>query len=120
MSPILADVLVAFVALVQGAIALVELLLWNRPAIHRRLAFTADEARKVAPIVANAGLYNGFVAAGLLWGLLAPGDDLAIKLFFLTCVIVAGIFGAMTLRWTTLLLQALPGALAFLAVWMSP
>lgn len=119
MSATLADSLVAFVALVQLTIALVELLLWNRPVVHRRLAFTADEARKVAPIVVNAGLYNGFLAAGLLWGLLTTGDDTAIKLFFLACVVVAGVFGAVTLKWTTLVLQAIPGGLALFAVWMS-
>jgi putative membrane protein len=84
-----------------------------------RLAYSADEARKVAPIVANAGLYNGFLAAGLLWGLLSTGDDTAIKLFFLACVLAAGIFGVMTLKWTTLLLLAGPAALALLAIWMS-
>lgn len=119
MWPIIADVLIALVALVHVAISIVEMLLWNRPLVHRRLSFTEDKARKVAPIVANAGLYNGFVGAGLLWGLFATGDGTAIKVFFLACVVIAGIFGAMTLKRTTLVLQAIPGALALLAVWMS-
>jgi putative membrane protein len=114
-----ANVLVCLVALVHVAISFVEMLLWNKPIIHRRLTFTDDEARKVAPIVANAGLYNGFLAAGLTWGLLSTGDALSIKMFFLACVIVAGIFGAMTLKWTTLVLRAVPGAVALLSVWLS-
>jgi putative membrane protein len=119
MSPTIANGLVVFVALIQAAISLVEMLLWNKPAVHRRLGYTEDEARKVAPIVANAGLYNGFLAAGLIWGLLAAGGGDPIKMFFLGCVIVAGLFGAVTLKPTTLVLQAIPGAIALLAVWLS-
>jgi putative membrane protein len=119
MSPMIASVLVALVALIQAAIAVVEMLFWKKPVVHRRLDYTEVEARKVAPIVANAGLYNGFLAAGLIWGvLLAKGGD-PIKGFFLGCVIVAGLFGAVTLKSTTLILQAVPGAIALMAVWMS-
>jgi len=64
-----------------------------------------DEALKVAPIVANAGLYNGFITAGLIWGLVSGKNGDVIKVFFLVCVIIAGIFGAVTLKWTTLLIQ---------------
>jgi len=116
MSPAIANALVALVALIQAAIAVTEIFLWHKPLIHRRLAFDADEARKVAAIVANAGLYNAFLAAGLLWGLLAPGDGVAIKLFFLACVAVAGIFGAVTLKKTTLVLQTAPAVAALLAL----
>jgi putative membrane protein len=119
MTSMIANVLVSFVALLHVGISIVEMLLWNKPAVHRRLAFTDDEARKVAPIVANAGLYNGFLAAGLIWGLLSSGDGTPIKLFFLACVVVAGLFGAVTLKWTTLVLQTVPGAVALLSVWMS-
>src|ERR1051325_4344553 len=89
----LATVLIAIVAFLQTLISLVEIFLWNVPRVHGRLHFTAAEARKVAPLVANAGLYNGFLAAGLVWGLLSTGDANSIKMFFLGCVIVAGIFG---------------------------
>jgi putative membrane protein len=118
-SKMIADVLVALVALVHVAISLVEMFLWNQPVVHRRLAFTNHEAKNVAPIVANAGLYNGFLAAGLIWGLLSNGQGTSIEMFFLACVIVAGVFGAVTLKWTTLVLQALPGTVALLCVWMS-
>ena len=119
MSSVIATVLVSVVALVHVAISLVEMLLWNKPIVHGRLGFTDEAARKVAPIVANAGLYNGFLAAGLIWGLFSSGDGTSIKVFFLSCVIVAGFFGAVTLKWTTLVLQALPGALALLFVYTS-
>ncbi len=120
MSLTIANALVLVVALVHITISLVEMLFWNKPVIHRRLAFTDDEARKVAPIVANAGLYNAFIAAGLMWGVLFfPGDGTSIKVFFLVCVIVAGVFGAVTLKWTTLVLQTVPGAVALTAILMS-
>jgi putative membrane protein len=114
-----AKFLVLLVAVVHVAIAVTEVFIWNNPLIHSRLGFTSAEATKVAPIVANAGLYNGFLAAGLIWGLLSATRSSQIKMFFLSCVILAGIFGAVTLKWTTLVLQSTPGTLALLAVWMS-
>jgi putative membrane protein len=118
MSLTIPDWLVLFVALVHVAISIVEMHFWNKSFVHERLGFNAEEARKVAPIVANQGLYNGFLTAGLIWGLLASGDGAPIKVFFLACVLVAGIFGAVTVSWSTLLLQALPATAALLSVWM--
>jgi putative membrane protein len=115
----IATVLVSLVILVQALIAIVEMFLWKVPRVHSRLNFSDMEAKKVAPIVANAGLYNSFLAAGLCWGLLFESGGPPIQAFFLTCVIVAGVFGALTLKPTTLALQALPGALALVAVWMA-
>jgi len=115
----LATVLVALVALVHVVISLVEMLLWKRPAVHERLDFKEPEALKVANIVANAGLYNAFLAAGLIWGAISGPSGDPIRIFFLTCVIIAGVFGAVTLRPTTLLLQTAPGVVALIAVMMS-
>ena len=106
------------VAVIHIVIAVVEMCFWQVPKVHSRLGYDAVEAKKVAPIVANAGLYNSFLAAGLIWGLSSLGSSHAL-LFFLTCVIVAGVFGAVTLKWTTLVLQSLPGAVAWICVWMS-
>jgi len=92
---------------------------WKQPVIHERLGFTLEEAIKVTPIVANAGLYNGFFAAGLIWSLIWGKNGNAIKIFFLVCVIIAGIFGAATLTWTPLLIQTAPGAIALFLVWIS-
>jgi putative membrane protein len=109
---------VLIVAALQGVIALVEILFWTREPVYtrlERLAFTRAEAIKVAPIVANAGLYNGFLAAGLIWGVFAQSPPSIY--FFLSCVALAGLFGAATLKPTTLVLQTLPAAAAALAVW---
>ncbi len=113
-----ANLFVVIVALVHIIILVVEMLFWKEPFIHQRLGFTLEEAIKVAPIVANAGLYNGFLAAGLIWGLISGKTGDAIKIFFLACVIIAGIFGAATLTWTPLLIQTAPGAIALFLVWI--
>jgi putative membrane protein len=114
----LAVAAISIVALLHGAIAIVEMFFWTRPRVYTRLeqfGFTQAEAEKVAPIVANAGLYNGFLAAGLAWSALTQNPQSA--LFFLSCVAVAGLYGAVTLKGTTLVLQTIPAALAGLAVW---
>jgi putative membrane protein len=117
--PQLANLFVAFVALVHILLCIAEIFFWKEPVIHQRLGFTLEEALKIAPIVANAGLYNGFLATGLIWGLISGKNGDAIKVFFLSCVIIAGIFGAVTLKWTTLLIQTAPGAIALFLVWIS-
>lgn len=93
--------------------------LWEKPPVHQRLGFTADTAVQVAPIVKNAGLYNGFIAAGLIWGAFTESNFLAIRVFFLVCVFIAGVFGALTLKSTTLVLQALPASIALILVWLA-
>src|SRR5947208_1725276 len=91
---------VGLVALVQAGISITEIFFWKNPSIYGRLSnlFGADVAVQAAPIVANAGLYNAFMAAGLIWGLLWAGNHIQAKVFFLVCVIVAGIFGSVTLK----------------------
>jgi putative membrane protein len=114
----LAIAAVLIVALFHSLIAIVEMFFWKLPRVYKRLerfGFSQDEANKVAPIVANAGLYNAFMAAGLLWSVLANNTQAA--LFFLSCVALAGLYGAATLKRTTLILQTLPAALAALAIW---
>jgi len=117
--PQLANLFVAIVALVEIILCIAEIFFWKEPIIHQRLGYSLEEALKVAPIVANAGLYNGFLAAGLSWGLMSGKTGDAIKVFFLACVIIAGIFGAATLTWTPLLIQTAPGAIALFLVWIS-
>jgi putative membrane protein len=117
--PLFANLFVAIVALVEIILCIAEIFFWKEPIIHQRLGFTLDEAIKVAPIVANAGLYNGFLAAGLIWGLIFGKTGDAIKIFFLACVIIAGIFGAATLTRTPLLIQTAPGAIALSLLWIS-
>jgi putative membrane protein len=115
----LANIFVAIVAGVHFLVMAIEMFAWRRPAVHGRLGFDQDEANKAAPIVANAGLYNGFIAAGLVWGLFGAEDLYALKVFFLLCVIIAGVFGAVTLKWTTLLLQSVPAGVALVLTWLT-
>ena len=109
--------LVGLVAFVQSVIAAIEIFLWNIESVHRRLNFDAAEARKMAGVVANAGLYNAFLAGGLIWGLNDASDGHRIEVFFLSCVAIAGLFGAPTLKkWTPLALQTVPAALALYGI----
>ncbi|MEH2281449.1 MAG: DUF1304 domain-containing protein [Nostoc sp.] len=113
---IVATITVTFVAFVHILISIVEMFFWKNPVVYQRFGFTADVASQVAPIVKNAGLYNGFIAAGLIWGAFTKSDFLSIRVFFLVCVVIAGIFGALTLKRTTLVLQTLPASIALVFV----
>jgi len=112
---------IGLTAALHVGISAVEMFLWTRPWIYQRLDLGLDDlqARTVAPIVQNAGLYNGFLAAGLIWGLFATRNAFAIRVFFLCCVIIAGIFGAITLKPTTLVIQSLPAAIALTLAYLS-
>ena len=119
---LLANIAVGLVALLHVVICVAEMFFWERPAVYGRLDrfnFSQDEADKVAPIVANAGLYNAFIASGLIWSLCPSDASQSLKLFFLTCVVIAGIYGAATLKRTTLILQTLPALLAVVLVCMA-
>ena len=107
---------VGFVAFVQFAILIVEMFFWRKPWVHRRLGYSQVDADRVGAIVANAGLYNGFLAAGLIWGLVTAHNGTEIEIFFLSCVFIAGVFGAMTLKPTTLVIQSLPSAVTLFLV----
>jgi putative membrane protein len=87
--------------------------LWDKPFGRRTFGMTPERAAATRSLAMNQGLYNGFLAAGLLWGVLA-GDD--VKIFFLACVIVAGVFGALTASRNILWVQALPGLVALALV----
>ena len=110
-----AAVLVALVALLHVYFLVLEMFLWTRPAGRRVFRTTPEFARESASLAANQGLYNGFLAAGLAWGLILGPAGQAIRIFFLCCVIVAGVFGAVTANRKILIVQALPGALALVA-----
>jgi putative membrane protein len=114
-----ADLAVAGVALLHLLFMGLEMFLWNRPVGRRIFGLDPEFARRSAALAANQGLYNGFLAAGLGWGLLAGPDGLYIKVFFLACVIVAGIFGALTVRRSILWIQAVPGMIALALVYLA-
>ncbi|MFF9848831.1 DUF1304 domain-containing protein [Streptomyces litmocidini] len=115
--PLTADILVALVALLHVYILVMEMFLWQKATGRRFSGFDAGMARATAPMAANQGLYNGFLAAGLVWGLIADDPTgFSAQVFFLSCVVVAGIYGAATANRRILFGQALPGALALSAV----
>ena len=114
-----ADAAVALVALLHLYFLILEMFLWTRPLGLRIFGLTPDFAAASRTLAANQGLYNGFLAAGLAWGLaLREGGD-EIKIFFLGCVIVAGVFGAITASRKILWVQALPGIVALALVWLA-
>lgn len=114
----LTNILVAFVAAIHVYIVILEMLLWEKPAGRKAFGTTAEFAKATRVLAANQGLYNGFLVAGLVWGLLTGPEGFAIKLFFLACVLVAGLFGAATASRKILYVQALPAALALGALFM--
>ncbi len=111
-----ADAMVALVALLHVYFLVLEMFLWTRPYGRRVFGLTPDQAQATKSLAANQGLYNGFLAAGLLWSAWAGADGYPGKVFFLTCVIIAGIFGAATANRKILWVQAVPGAVALGAV----
>jgi putative membrane protein len=114
----LADVAVALVALLHLYFLVLEMFLWDRPYGMRTFGMSPEKAAATKSLAMNQGLYNGFLAAGLAWGLWLGGAGFAIKLFFLGCVIVAGVFGAITASRKILWVQAVPAAVALeLLIW---
>ncbi len=107
-----ADILVAVVALLHVYFLVLEMFLWDKPFGRRTFGHSAESAAATKVLAANQGLYNGFLAAGLAWGLSLGAAGTSVKLFFLGCVVVAGVFGAMTASRKILFVQALPAVLA--------
>ena len=111
---IIALLLVAFVALSHVAFLVLEMFYWNDPVGREIFNTTPEFAAPSAVLAANQGLYNGFLAVGLLWGLVSGRRDL--KVFFLGCVIAAGVYGGLTAKMSILYVQAGPALAALLAV----
>ncbi len=111
---VVAAFLVGLVAALHLWFLVLEMFLWTKPAGRRVFGTDADFAERTKALAGNQGLYNGFLVAGLVWGLVADKTD--VQLFFLACVIVAGLYGAATVNRRILLVQAVPGAVAFAAV----
>lgn len=107
-----ANLLVAIVALEHLYILVLEMFLWTKPAGLRAFGLTPEFAEQTAVLAANQGLYNGFLAAGLIWGLALKEGGHSIRVFFLICVIVAGVFGAITAKPSILFVQAMPAFVA--------
>ena len=114
-----ANILVGLVALLHLYFLVLEMFLWAKPFGRRTFGLTPEFAHASKGLAANQGLYNGFLAAGLIWGLTLGPAGSAIQIFFLSCVVVAGLFGALTASRKILWVQALPGAVALVLVLVS-
>jgi|TARA_B110001469_G_scaffold1234_1_gene1405 putative membrane protein len=111
---IFANIFTLLVAISHVGILILEMFFWNHPIGHKIFSMTPEVAESSLVLAMNQGLYNGFLAAGLFWGLFT--NRLDIKLFFLACVVVAGIFGGITAKTSILFTQGLPALLAFILV----
>jgi putative membrane protein len=116
---IVADILVGLVMALHVYFLILEMFLWDKPFGLKTFGLTPEFAAASKSLAMNQGLYNGFLAAGLAWGLFLGTAGNTVKLFFLACVIIAGVFGALTVNRKILMVQALPGALAFAVVWFT-
>ena len=117
----IANLLVALVAALHVYFLVLEMFLWTRPLGLKTFRNSLEKAKESEVLAANQGLYNGFLAAGLIWGLVqgVPAFAFQIKIFFLLCVIVAGIYGAATVSRRILWVQAAPAAIALILLWLA-
>ena len=110
------NIAVAIVAILHLLFLVLEMFFWTKPLGLRIFGLKRELAEQTAALAANQGLYNGFLAAGLVWGLVSRENPTAISVFFLSCAIIAGIFGALTAKRSILFIQALPAAIALAMV----
>ena len=106
----IADIIIAIVALLHVYFLVLEMFLWDKPLGRKVFKLTPEFAAASKALAANQGLYNGFLVAGLVWGLLS--GDFHVKIFFLTCVIVAGIYGGYSVNRKIFFVQAIPAIVA--------
>ena len=115
----IANIVVGLIALVHVYILVLEMFLWDKPAGLRAFGQTQAAATATKVLAANQGLYNGFLAAGLFWGLSLGAGGTGVKVFFLICVLVAGLYGAATASRKILFVQAIPAAIGLALVLLS-
>jgi len=113
------NLVVVIIALLHVYFLVLEMFLWTKPAGRRAFGLTAEFAEQSKTLAANQGLYNGFLAAGLIWGLSLGIAGFNVKVFFLVCVLVAGIFGGLTASRKILWIQALPAVIALLLLFLA-
>ena len=115
----LAKILITFIALLHVYILILEMFLWDRPYGLKAFGNTLEKAQLTKVLAQNQGLYNGFLAAGLIWSLFAPTSyAVPLATFFLSCVLVAGIYGGLTASRKIIYIQAIPALLGLLAVYL--
>jgi len=115
----LANILAGLVALIHIYIVILEMFLWDTPRGRKAFGTTEAFAKESKVLAANQGLYNGFLAAGLIWGIYLGDAGDPVKIFFLLCVAVAGVYGAATVGVRILLIQTMPAVIALAAVWFT-
>jgi len=118
----MANLLIGVVAALHLYFLVLEMFLWTKPIGLKTFHNSIEKATESAVLAANQGLYNGFLAAGLVWGLVqgASRFGFEIKTFFLLCVVIAGVYGALTVSRRILYVQAAPAAIALLLLWFAP
>ncbi|HEV2714193.1 MAG TPA: DUF1304 domain-containing protein [Terriglobales bacterium] len=116
---LVANIVVSVVALLHVYFLVLEMFLWDRPTGLRAFGQTLEAAKASKVLAANQGLYNGFLAAGLVWGLILGPSGTHVKLFFLSCVLIAGLYGAATASRKILFVQALPAAVGLALLLLS-
>ena len=114
-----ANVVIVLIALLHVYFLVLEMFLWTKPAGRRAFGLSAEFAEASKRLAANQGLYNGFLAAGLIWGVSLGNGAFPVKLFFLVCVLVAGVFGALTVSRKILWVQAAPAAVGIVLLWLA-
>ena len=116
---LLANIVIVLVAALHIYFLVLEMFLWDKPAGLKAFGQTLEKAQQTKVLAANQGLYNGFLAAGLLWGFSQGHAGFEIKTFFLLCVVIAGVYGAATASRKILFVQALPAAVALALLWLA-
>jgi putative membrane protein len=116
--PMIGSIFTGLVALIHIYILVLEMFLWDKPQGRRAFGTTEEFARESKVLAANQGLYNGFLAAGLIWGIWLGDAGDPVKTFFLLCVAVAGLYGAATVNIRILYVQTVPAVIALAAVWL--
>ncbi len=119
MIPIAADVAVLMIAILHVYILVLEMFLWDRPKGMKAFGLTPEFAAQTKVLAANQGLYNGFLAAGLFWGLYLGAAGTQVKTFFLLCVLVAGLYGAATANKRILFIQAVPAFIGLVLLYLA-
>jgi putative membrane protein len=114
---IIANIVIAIIAILHIGFLILEMFLWTKPFGLKTFNMTKEIAESSATLAANQGLYNGFLAAGLLWGIFS--GMVPVKIFFLICVLIAGIYGGLTAKRSILYMQALPALIGLILVFLS-
>ena len=114
---VIANIVIAIIVILHIGFLILEMFLWTKPFGLKTFNMTKEVAKSSATLAANQGLYNGFLAAGLFWGIFS--GMVSAKIFFLICVLIAGIYGGLTAKRSILYMQALPALIGLILVFLS-